>query len=64
MPFGLTNIPAAFQHFVNDIFSNMLDICIIVYLDDVLVYSKDPALHDETPQSPLETLQTQPLCQW
>jgi hypothetical protein len=47
MPFGLTNVPTAFQCFVNDIFSDMLDICVIVYLDDILVYSKDPALHDE-----------------
>jgi hypothetical protein len=47
MPFGLTNIPAAFQQFVNDIFSNLLDICVIVYLDNILVYSDDPTLHDE-----------------
>jgi hypothetical protein len=47
MPFRLTNAPAAFQHFVNDIFSDMLDICIIVYLDDILVYSEDPTLHDK-----------------
>jgi hypothetical protein len=47
MPFRLTNAPAAFQCFVNDIFSDMLDICVIVYLDDILVYSEDPALHDE-----------------
>jgi hypothetical protein len=38
MPFGLTNAPAAFQRFVNDIFSDLLDICVIVYLDDILVY--------------------------
>jgi hypothetical protein len=47
MPFGLTNVPTAFQCFVNDIFSDMLDICVIVYLDDILVYSKHPALHNE-----------------
>jgi hypothetical protein len=47
MLFGLTNAPAAFQRFVNDIFSNLLDICVIVYLDNILVYSDDPILHDE-----------------
>jgi hypothetical protein len=47
MPFRLTNAPTAFQCFVNDIFSDMLDICIIVYLDNILVYSEDPTLHDE-----------------
>ena len=39
MPFGLTNAPAAFQHFVNDVFSNLLDKYVIIYLDDILVYS-------------------------
>ena len=39
IPEGLTNAPTAFQHFMNDIFSNMLDISVIVYLDDILVYS-------------------------
>jgi hypothetical protein len=47
MPFGLTNTPAAFQWFVNDIFSDLLDVCVIVYFDDILVYSDDPTLHDE-----------------
>jgi len=35
MPFGLTNTPAAFQHFMNDVFSNLLDVCVVVYLDDI-----------------------------
>ena len=47
MPFGLTNAPVAFQRFVNDIFSDLIDICVIIYLDDILVYSEDRALHDE-----------------
>jgi hypothetical protein len=47
MLFGLTNVPAAFQQFVNDIFSDLLDVCVIVYLDDILVYSNNPTLHDE-----------------
>ena len=45
MPFGLTNSPAAFQHFMNDIFGDLLDNCIIVYLDDILIYSDDETLH-------------------
>jgi len=45
MPFGLTNAPAAFQHFVNTIFADMLDVCIIVYLDDILIYSEDMESH-------------------
>ena len=40
MPEGLTNTPAAFQQFMNDIFMDMIDINVIVYLDDILVYSR------------------------
>jgi hypothetical protein len=45
MPFGLTNAPASFQHLMNHVFRDLLDICVIVYLDDILVYSKDPTQH-------------------
>jgi hypothetical protein len=47
MPFGLTNAPAAFQRFVNDLFADMLDVCVIVYLDDILIYSDNAAQHKE-----------------
>jgi len=47
MPFGLTNAPAAFQRFVNTIFTDMLDVCIIVYLDNILIYSKDMESHQQ-----------------
>ena len=39
MPFGLTNALAAFQRYMNDIFSDLLDVNVIIYLDDILVYS-------------------------
>lgn len=45
MPEGLTNAPAAFQRFVNSVFADMLDVCVIVYLDDILIYSQDLASH-------------------
>ena len=45
MPFGLTNTLAVFQCFVNAVFADLLDVCIIVYLDDILIYSADMASH-------------------
>jgi hypothetical protein len=45
MPEGLTNAPAVFQQFVNSVFADMLDICVIIYLDDILIYSQDLASH-------------------
>ena len=45
MPFGLTNGPAAFQRFMNDILRDLLDQCIVVYLDDILIYSNNPEQH-------------------
>ena len=41
MPFELTNVPAMFQHYINKVLKDLLDICIIIYLDDILVYSRD-----------------------
>ncbi|QRW18708.1 Retrotransposable element Tf2 protein [Rhizoctonia solani] len=47
MTFGLTNAPAAFQHFMNKLFKDLLDVCVIIYLDDILIYSKDDASHTQ-----------------
>ncbi|SJK99919.1 related to TY3B TY3B protein [Armillaria ostoyae] len=45
MPFRLTNAPTAFQPFVNDIFADMLDVSVVVYLNDILIYSDNPMNH-------------------
>lgn len=45
MPFGLCNAPATFQHFVNNIFRDFLDLFMIVYLDDILIFSVSLELH-------------------
>ena len=42
MPFGLSNTSAIFQEYVNKILAEKLDFFVIVYLDDLLIYIKDP----------------------
>ena len=39
--FGLTNAPPVFQRFINFIFSDILNIYVVVYLDDILIFSKN-----------------------
>lgn len=39
MPFGLVSSPSFFQAFINDVFRDMLNRFVIVYIDDILVYS-------------------------
>ena len=41
MPFGLTNALASFQRYINKILAEKLDIFVIVYLDDILIYTED-----------------------
>ena len=43
MLFGLTNAPAIFQRWINSILNRYLDICCLVYLDNILIYSNDLA---------------------
>src|SRR6266481_7365929 len=39
MPFGLSNAPASFQRFINEVLGDLMDVCTVGYLDDILVYS-------------------------
>ena len=61
MPFGLTNAPATFQTLMNDIFRDLLDVCVIVYLDDILVYSKSKEEHEQHLQQVLQRLKDNQL---
>jgi hypothetical protein len=45
MSFGLTNAPAYFMYLVNSVFMNELDNFVVVFIDDILIYSKSKAKH-------------------
>ncbi|GBG81923.1 hypothetical protein CBR_g34105 [Chara braunii] len=56
MPFGLTNTPATFQHSMNDVFRSWLDRFVVVYLDDILVFSRTLQEHEGHLRQVLEKL--------
>src|SRR6266540_2143280 len=45
MSFGLTNAPAFFMYLMNLVFMMELDVCVIILIDDILVYSKNEEEH-------------------
>jgi len=56
MLFGLSNALSAFQLFMNDIFSNVLDIFVVIYLDDILIYSDNMDDHKKHVKEVLKRL--------
>jgi hypothetical protein len=57
MPFGLTNAPATFQRMINEVLKEYIDNFVIVYLDDILIYSNTLEEHEQHVHQVLETLQ-------
>ena len=56
MPFGLTNALAAFMGMMNQIFQPFLDKFVIVFIDDILIYSSSKAEHKQHLYTILQTL--------
>ena len=61
MPFGLTNAPAAFMDFMNRVFKPYLDKFVVVFIDDILIYSRTPDKHTRHLQIALEVLRRNEL---
>jgi len=59
--FGLSNAPSVFQRFMNDIFSDVLNVFVVIYLDDILIYSDNMDNHKKHVKEVLKRLRKNQL---
>jgi len=70
MPFGLTNAPATFQDMIHHIFRDMIDLGLVTYIDDLLIYAQTIEEHNKIVYEVLKRLQANKLavsaekCEW
>jgi len=57
MLFGLFNILLVFQRLMNKVFANLLDVCVVIYLNDILIYSNNIEDHKQHVRKVLHHLQ-------
>jgi hypothetical protein len=62
MSFGLTNAPAYFMYLMNKVFMEYLDKFVVMFIDDILVYSRSEEEHEEHLHLPLQKLREHRLC--
>lgn len=62
VPYGLTNAPVAWQAFIQDVLSDLLDVVCVVYIDNILIFSKTQQEHDIHVKLVLDRLRAANLC--
>jgi hypothetical protein len=63
MSFGLTNAPAYFMYLMNKVFMEYLDKFVVVFIDNILIFSKNDEEHDKHLCLVLQKLRENQLCQ-
>ena len=61
MPFGVTNAPASFMDLINRVFKPYLDEFVVVFIDDILIYSKSKTEHENHLRLALQILRERRL---
>ena len=61
MSFGLTNAPTDFMDLINKMFKQYLDLCVIIFADDIFIYSRSEEEHASHLRVVLQTLKDRQL---